>query len=97
MRAELRPLRPSDSGWNLASPVTSCMVLERLAASRSLKCLLCKMDATTLLSQDSGWLKEDARARAISLMIHKCEPLHVLPASRVTALDENSLLREGYL
>lgn len=70
-------------------PVTSCEVLVSVVASLSLKFLLCKMDPMTLLSQVSGWLKEDAQARAILLMINKCESPYVLPGSRVTAQDKS--------
>ena len=41
----------------LALLVTSCVVLVSLAASLSLKFLLCKRDAIILLSQDFAWLK----------------------------------------
>lgn len=61
MGAERRLLSPSDTGWDLALPVTSRMVLVSLVASLSLWFLLCNMDTVTLLCQDSGWLKEDAR------------------------------------
>lgn len=89
---------PQTQGGIWPLPVTSCQVLVRLVASLSLRFLLCKMHTMTLLSQDSGQLNKDAQARAISLMINRCEFLHVLPGSRVPAQDKSLfLIKEGFL